>query len=84
MIGTSMSQLAAYASSYLRAPVLNRTGLSEAFDYQQRFARATPLSGEDESDSLLAFIKEIGLELKKHKGPVETFVIDHAARPSPN
>jgi uncharacterized protein (TIGR03435 family) len=36
------------------------------------------------SDSFLRFVPELGLKLERGKGPVEVFVIDHAARPSPN
>jgi uncharacterized protein (TIGR03435 family) len=81
---TSMPQLAKFASDYvLHAPVLDRTELSGSFDYKQRQPDAEP-NYSDNADSFLRFIPELGLKLERAKGPVEIFVIDHAARPLPN
>ncbi|HEX4039532.1 MAG TPA: TIGR03435 family protein [Acidobacteriaceae bacterium] len=81
---TTIPQLAEFASSYmLHRPVLDRTGLSGAFD-----DRSTPEDwntyNADQFGSFLHLMSEIGLKLEPAKGPVETLVIDHAAPPSPN
>ncbi len=39
---------------------------------------------EDQTGSFLNLLREIGLKLKAANGPVETLIIDHATRPSPN
>jgi uncharacterized protein (TIGR03435 family) len=79
-----MPQLVKFASDYvLRAPVLDRTELSGSFDYEQRLPDSEP-NYSDNSDSFLRLISELGLKLERAKGPVEIFVIDHAAKPSPN
>ena len=81
---TAMPQLARFASDHvLYAPVLDRTGLSGSFDYKQRQLDLEPNYG-DNSDSFLRLIPELGLKLERSKGSVEIFVIDHAAKPSPN
>jgi uncharacterized protein (TIGR03435 family) len=81
---TTMPQLAKFAADfYLHAPVRDETGLTGAFDY-----RSPPEDVESHrsnpTGSFLNMIREIGLKLESAKGPVETFVIDHAAKPSPN
>jgi uncharacterized protein (TIGR03435 family) len=81
----SMPQLAKFAADYiLHAPVLDRTELSGPFDYKQRQPDLEPNSGPDQTDTFLHFLSELGLKLERAKGPVESFVIDDAAKPSPN
>jgi uncharacterized protein (TIGR03435 family) len=81
---TAMPQLAKFASDYvLHAPVLDRTELSGSFDYSQHVPDAEP-NYSDNSESFLRLIPELGLKLVRAKGPIEIFVIDHAAKPSPN
>ncbi len=85
LFNTAMPQLAKFASDYiLHAPVLDRTDLHGAFDYRQ--PNALPESEAnyaDNSDSFRRLIPELGLK-QRTEGPVETFVIDHAEKPSPN
>ena len=38
----------------------------------------------DNTDSFQRLVPELGLKLVRSKGPVETFVIDHAEKPSEN
>jgi uncharacterized protein (TIGR03435 family) len=68
----------------LHVPVLDRTGLSGSFDYTQRQPDLEPKYSGDQSDSFLNYLAEAGLKVERAKGPVETFVIDYAAKPSPN
>ena len=86
IFNTSASQLAKFASdNILHAPVLDRTNLSGSFDYNQ----PSPLNDEDvnyndPSDSFLFLIGELGLRLASARGEIETLVVDHADRPTPN
>ena len=64
-------------------PVLDRTELSGAFDYRPRVPDLEP-NYTNNSDSFLHMIHDAGLKLVHSNGPVEIFVIDHAARPEPN
>jgi uncharacterized protein (TIGR03435 family) len=82
---TSMPQLAKFASDFiLHVAVLDRTKLSGSFDYRQRVPDLDPRYSGDQSDSFLSYLSEIGLKLERSKGPVEYFVVDHAAKPSAN
>ena len=87
----TMADVAGYASANALGgtPVLDRTGLSGAFDYKQ--SRADVDSADRDVDfasalasSFLNFLQELHLKLELAKGPVETFVIDRAEKPLPN
>lgn len=85
IFATSMPQLAKFAADFiLHVPVLDRTDLKGLFDYRQRQPDIEPKYGGDQSDSFRRALAEVGLKLERAKGPVETFVIDHAAKPLPN
>jgi len=85
IFGTSMPQLAKYASDFVfHVPVVDRTELSGSFDYRQRQPDIDPVYSGDQSPSFKSYLDEAGLKLQRSTGPVEMFVIDHAAKPSPN
>jgi uncharacterized protein (TIGR03435 family) len=78
-----MPQLAHFASGFvLRSPVLDRTDLRGSFDYRQKSDLDPTNNLEDGVSSFYDFLKEAGLKLERSRGPVETFVIDHAEKPS--
>ena len=82
---STMPQIAKFASdNMLHAPVLDRTNLSGAFDYRQPQSPASDLEDRGDAASFQNFIRDIGLKLERTTGPVETLVIDHAEKPSPN
>jgi uncharacterized protein (TIGR03435 family) len=84
MAGTNatMMLLATRLTGYLRRPVLDQTGMKEAFDF--RFELPRDDSQPDVIASIFASIQALGLKLDAAKGPVETLVIDHAEKPSEN
>jgi len=85
IFATTMPQLARFASSnILHTPVLDRTGLSGSFDYRQPQPDLDPQYTGDQTSSFKAFLSATGLKLERAKGPVEMFVIDNAAKPTPN
>jgi uncharacterized protein (TIGR03435 family) len=80
-----MPQLAKFAGdSVMRVPVLDRTGLSGSFDYRGRQQDIDPVYSGDQTASFQSYLAEVGLKLERSKGPVEMFVIDQVAKPSPN
>jgi uncharacterized protein (TIGR03435 family) len=84
LFDVTMAQLSGFAADhYMHCPVIDRTALNGAFNYKSPHEDAIPGIGEP-PDSFVNMIQEIGLKLTPTKGPVETFVIDHAERPSPN
>lgn len=85
----SMDQLAKFLSGFIvHRPVLNETGLEGQYDFESKTIQTNAdFQSNDPSDANSAYldaVREIGLRLRTAKGPVETFVIDHAERPSPN
>lgn len=84
LFNASMPQLAKFASDYvLHKPVINQTGLEGSFDYRDADVKIEQDNGDFEG-SFTVFIRDIGLKLTSSKGPVETFVIEHAEKPSAN
>ncbi len=84
LFNSSLAELAKFASDHvLHKPVIDRTGLEGSFDYRDPDAKIE----QDNSDfegSFTVFVQDIGLKLTSSRGPVETFVIEHAERPSAN
>jgi len=79
---TSMPQLATFAGTFIvRAPVTDETDLSGVYNYRQSVADE---AGGDpiHADSFLSMLSEVGLKLEKRQGPVETLVIESAAKPA--
>lgn len=81
----SMPELAKFASAYVvRRPVLDQTGLTGSYDYRSPTQVGPDQTKIDLAAAFPLLIEELGLKLKSAKGPVETFVIDHAEKPSSN
>jgi uncharacterized protein (TIGR03435 family) len=80
----------------LDRPVADNTGLTGRYDFSLDFApdesafggliASRPPLPDDEAkpDLFTAVQQQLGLKLEATKGPVETFVIDQAERPSEN
>ena len=72
-------------------PVLDRTGLTGAFDFSLEWSiepDPAQLPGSQSADTgstfLQALQEQLGLKLKSTAGPVDVLVIDHVERPSEN
>jgi uncharacterized protein (TIGR03435 family) len=84
LFNVSAPELAKFAGNYvLHKPVIDRTGLEGSFDYRDPDVKIDQGNGDFEG-SFTVFIRDIGMKLTSSKGPVETFVIEHAAKPSAN
>jgi uncharacterized protein (TIGR03435 family) len=84
---TTMAQLAKYASDTVHAPVADMTNLSGLYNYKQTGNEQFSTGADfaiDVANSFLRLLNEVGLELKKTRGPFEILVIESAQRPSPN
>ncbi len=70
----------------LDRPVIDRTGLSGAFDFSIEFAPQMGATPQANSGPILveALKDQLGLKLVSQTGPVTTFVIDHIEEPTPN
>jgi uncharacterized protein (TIGR03435 family) len=87
--------LPAIGGSGVDRPVLDRIGLSGAFDFTIEFAPGDlpqglggppPNSEPDATGPTFfeALQDQLGLKLESTKGPVRVLVIDHVEEPSPN
>jgi uncharacterized protein (TIGR03435 family) len=71
----NMLQLTETLQRLLSTAVFDQTGLSARYYFGFRYA--TDEDPEIPYPDLFAAIKEIGLRLEKHKGPMEMLVVDH-------
>jgi uncharacterized protein (TIGR03435 family) len=76
-------------------PVVDKTALSGRYDFDLDWApnedefsgmmsTRPPLADDSAKPDLFAAVQQLGLRLQATRGPVETFVIDNATRPSDN
>ncbi len=86
VMGCTMDFLMRVLAGAADRPVLDRTGLTGAYDFRLEFAR-DPTAATLDSDvpSLSTAVQEqLGLKLEPQQGPIEVFVMDRVERPSPN
>jgi uncharacterized protein (TIGR03435 family) len=80
-----------YATTNSGRPVLNKTGLTGAYDFTLEYSRARiggPPDAEAADAPGLSFQdaiqEQLGLKLVPDKGPVTTYVLDHVEKPTEN
>jgi uncharacterized protein (TIGR03435 family) len=75
-----IAAFARYLSPTLGRTVLDRTGLTGAFDIKLEW---TPDGDDASGPSILTAVQEqLGLKLESARGPVEILVIEHAEKPA--
>ena len=91
----TMEMLVSFLSQSVDRTVVNRTGLSGAFDFTLEFApelgpgsepgsAASPLDRSAAPSLFTALQEQLGLKLESARGPVDVVVIDNIQEPSPN
>ena len=87
----TLSTLANVLADQLNRTVIDKTGLTGVFDLKLKWTpdrllnNATDDGSQNLPPSLLTALQEqLGLKLDSSKGPVETLIVDHAEKPSPN
>ncbi len=83
----TISQFAGRMSYYLKAPVVDQTGLKGGYDFKVHFNARPDLPSEDTVPGPLpeqALAEQMGLRLVRGKAPVQTVVIDSVHQPTPN
>ncbi len=87
-IGLLAPSLTGFLSDALDRTVIDKTGLTGAFDFHLEWApqRTSDAPSDDlGAPSIFTAVQEqLGLRLQAGKGPVEFLVIDHAEKPSGN
>jgi len=83
----TIDKIVSSLSGQLRAPVVDRTGLTGTYDLNTRYIpddRRLDADAEPGPSLAQALEDELGLKLEKGKGPIEVIVIDHIEKPSEN
>jgi uncharacterized protein (TIGR03435 family) len=87
-IGLLEPSLTGFLSDLLDRTVIDKTGLSGAFDFRLEWApersAATQVDDTAGPSVFTAVQDQLGLKLEAARGPIEFLVIDHAERPSGN
>lgn len=81
-LNATMPLLAKRLSDLVRRPIIDRTGLDGAFDFDFELDRNP--DGWDAISAVLASVQGIGLKLETGRGPIETVVIDSVEKPVTN
>ena len=79
--GASMDELSIVLTRRMKAPVVNRTGISGEFEYKVLFSDGVSAS---EAPVLSTAVHELGLNVEKTTGSFEVLVIDNASKPTGN
>ena len=83
-----MEELAAALSSQLDRMVIDKTGLTGAYDLHATWARDAAPAADVDAPALptvfTALEEQAGLKLVPAKGPVQVLVIDSVEKPSEN
>lgn len=87
-----MSSFAKTLSDDLHKTVIDKTGLTEKYDFEAKWLRddAPTVAGSGDSNEetpptvYTALQEQLGLKLVPAKGPVDTIVIDHIEEPTDN
>ncbi len=77
----------AISMSRIGRPVLNKTGLTDAFDLKLVFTPDTPANrrSPDASDiTIFSAVQQLGLKLQTAKASISVMVVDHIEAPSEN
>jgi uncharacterized protein (TIGR03435 family) len=94
--GAPVSTLARLISQVINRPVLDHTGLTgkyaftlkwtpDEFDLPATAQQSDEAASEPAGTSIFTVIQDqLGLKLESTKSPVDSLVIDHVSRPSPN
>lgn len=82
----TVQQIGNFASSgwIVSHSVLDKTGMDGHFDFRYDVVQGDASRPLDNDSSFVEAIEAMGLKMRRTTGPVETFVIDHAEKPSPN
>jgi uncharacterized protein (TIGR03435 family) len=86
ILGTTMAQIARTLEGGAGRPVIDKTGLTEKFDFHIEYAPngVAPSDDPDALPSVFTALQALGLKLEPAKGPRDFLVIDHVERPSEN
>lgn len=77
----TMRRFAEFLSDEVDRPVIDKTGLTGAYDFTIDWAVDSSVATNDSGPSIFTALQEqLGLKLDSAKGPVEIIVVDHAEK----
>jgi uncharacterized protein (TIGR03435 family) len=80
-----MDDLAYSLSGEVGRIVLDETGLKGKYDFTLKWTPDEERGAADAGPSIFTAVQEqLGLKLESTTGPIDTIVVDHIERPSPN
>lgn len=80
-----MSALAANLTRAAGRTVVDRTGLTDSFDFSLEYATDPLAGGAGDAPSLFTALEEqLGLRLQASRAVIPVVVIDHIERPTPD
>jgi uncharacterized protein (TIGR03435 family) len=82
--GTSLSSLVSELSRLIGEPVVDKTGLTGAYDFTLRWTPDASQGPDYGSSILPALEQQLGVKLEPQTSPVEVLVIDRAEQPAQN
>ena len=84
----AMGNLASILTSHMKAPVLDKTGLTGTYDFILQYSGSTMDDAKDDPEVwpplMMAVPDQLGLKLQPSKGERKFLVIDHIEKPSAN
>jgi Protein of unknown function (DUF3738). len=81
----TMSDFAEELAYVVSNKVVDRTGLTDRYDFSVKWTSSQTIDPNATGPSLYTALEEqLGLKLKTERGPVEMYVVDHIEPPSPN
>jgi uncharacterized protein (TIGR03435 family) len=84
----TMATLIRSVAGQLRAPVIDQTNLTGAYDFSIKWAYDQPFGGLEPDPNVptifTALEQQVGLKLTAGKGPIPVYVIKTVAKPSEN
>ena len=83
-VGSQLSLFAGVLSLSLGRTVIDRTGLTDLYDFEVNYAPATAAADVDGPSLFTALEEQLGLKLNPEREVVEVLVVDRLERPSEN
>jgi uncharacterized protein (TIGR03435 family) len=80
----ALTDLEPVLTSAAGRPVLNRTGITDKFDVDLKWATTAPDAAADLVSIFTAVQEQLGLKLESATAPLDVLVIDHIERPTEN
>jgi uncharacterized protein (TIGR03435 family) len=77
----NMTEFAKYLSNEIKQPVVDETGVKDAFTFELQYANPRESSDTNLPTIFTALTEQLGLKLEPRKVPVEILIVDHVERP---